>query len=152
MSGERRLLLAIGGVLVVLFVIMIWPKDGKVNYYMPPPKGPVSPAEQATLDSMKAANRAQVDAMVDEAMAKEKCDGVDLAIAAEQYVKAQLKSPATAEFSGYQDNMVQFENDEYSYLGYVDSQNGFGALLRMHFKVWMSCDGEKITVLRHVFE
>ena len=152
MSGEKRLAIVLTVVLVVVFAVMIWPKDGEVNYYMPPPEKPLNALEQHIFDSLKAANRAKVDAMVEQAVAKEKCDGVDLATAAENYVKAQLKSPATAEFSGYQDNMVAYKDGEYSYLGYVDSQNGFGALLRTHFKVWMECNGEKITVVRHVFE
>ena len=55
---------------------------------------------------------------------------------AEKNVKDMLKSPATAEFpsSSEQDQHTKYIGDNtYEINSYVDSQNGFGAMMRTRF-------------------
>lgn len=62
---------------------------------------------------------------------------------AQQCVKKGLKAPSTADFGGilsgdYQDPDTHVERlgpKRYRAHGYVDAQNGFGAMLRMNFTV-----------------
>ena len=50
-------------------------------------------------------------------------------------VKDYLKSPATAEFPFQPDETIEQTNDStFVVLSYVDSQNSFGALVRMYYK------------------
>lgn len=102
------------------------------------------------LDSMKAAREEAVKRAQErnaaELRAKFGCGGVDLAVEAEAYIKTLLKRPHTAEFSGYQENMHGVDGDLLYYLGYVDSQNGFGAVDRIYFKVWMTCNQGTIVI------
>lgn len=51
-------------------------------------------------------------------------------------VKEQLKSPASAQFPGSMESAAQAtesDSGERSWSGYVDSQNGFGAVVRTQF-------------------
>lgn len=63
--------------------------------------------------------------------------------AAKDYVKTQLKSPGSAKFPscGFSSDMKIRGNKEdmkgWIVEGYVDSQNGFGALLRTPFTVYL---------------
>jgi hypothetical protein len=55
---------------------------------------------------------------------------------AEDFVKKRLKSPSTAEFPGLfekAEHITELGNDEYLISSWVDSQNGFGAMLRSNF-------------------
>ena len=61
--------------------------------------------------------------------AKEKC---------RQAVRDQLKSPATAQFSG---EKVVSDGDGFEVVGDVDSQNSFGAMLRSTFTCHTSPEG-----------
>ncbi len=58
---------------------------------------------------------------------------------AKQYVKFNLKSPGSADFGGlYEQNYkinVSAKGSVYTVRGWVDSQNGFGALIRTNFKI-----------------
>ncbi|WP_019850655.1 hypothetical protein [Desulfitobacterium sp. PCE1] len=58
-------------------------------------------------------------------------------VAAEQEVKSNLKSPSTAKFQRYSDEYVAETDDENIFMvkGYVDSQNGFGAMIRSDYIV-----------------
>jgi hypothetical protein len=56
-------------------------------------------------------------------------------------VKAQLRSPATADFGGEE---VTQEGSHINVTGYVDSENGFGALLRSDFDCDTKVDGEYV--------
>ena len=54
----------------------------------------------------------------------------------EKFVKDRLKAPATAKFPGsleYRDHITKLSGRRYRISSWVDAQNGFGALLRMHF-------------------
>ena len=54
--------------------------------------------------------------------------------AATMFMQKGLKSPATAEFPTFRDNMVWKEShNTYSVKSYVDSQNSFGAMIRTDF-------------------
>lgn len=62
----------------------------------------------------------------------------NLALAcAKTKVKEQLKAPSTADFQPSRDMRVETaDNLSYKIAGYVDSQNGFGAMIRSNF----TCD------------
>jgi uncharacterized protein YxeA len=49
------------------------------------------------------------------------------------YIKDQLKSPGSAEFDSSLDGVVQTNDTTFTVKSYVDSQNGYGALLRTHY-------------------
>ena len=53
----------------------------------------------------------------------------------EQFVKDKLKAPATAKFPSWGDraDVTDIGNFRYRVSGYVDSQNGFGAMIRTHY-------------------
>jgi len=52
----------------------------------------------------------------------------------EDFVKARLKSPSTADFQGvWSGRKITKNGTEYTTRSYVDSQNGFGAMLRTNF-------------------
>jgi hypothetical protein len=52
----------------------------------------------------------------------------------EDYVKDYLKAPATAEFSGFADTQIIAQgHNKYAVIGWVDSQNSFGAELRTKY-------------------
>lgn len=56
---------------------------------------------------------------------------------AKKSIVSNLTSPSTAKFAGI--TSVQFtelDNCRYIVTGYVDSQNGFGAMVRSNFKVF----------------
>lgn len=68
-------------------------------------------------------------------------------IMCEDWIEQRLKTPATAEFqgvlSGRYDRVIQ-TNQRYSIRSYVDSQNGFGAMIRsdFHCVTTQTSDGE----------
>jgi hypothetical protein len=49
---------------------------------------------------------------------------------AEGQVETLLKSPSTADFSGLRDTKITHITHGYKVVGYVDSQNSFGATIR----------------------
>jgi len=50
---------------------------------------------------------------------------------AEEFVTPNLKAPATAQFSGFEESCrAYFADGVWTIRSYVDSQNGFGALIR----------------------
>lgn len=57
---------------------------------------------------------------------------------AREFVTASLRAPATAQFP-WQPDSASFDGTAWRIAGYVDSQNGFGALIRSHW----SCELEK---------
>lgn len=61
-------------------------------------------------------------------------------------VKLQLQSPATADFS---DERVHHTGDDIAVVGHVDSENGFGALLRSTFSCETVVDVGEGTVTVH---
>jgi hypothetical protein len=62
-------------------------------------------------------------------------------VMAQQFVKDYLKSPRTADFGGFSDFqspdrcVTELANGEYVVSGWVDAQNGFGAVVRSNFVV-----------------
>lgn len=57
---------------------------------------------------------------------------------AKEFVKTQLKAPASAEFGGFTDRGVttyQTNGCLFSATGYVDAQNSFGAKIRSRYSV-----------------
>lgn len=61
---------------------------------------------------------------------------------AEGQVELLLKSPSTADFSGLSDTKITAITDGYKVVGYVDSQNSFGATIRSAYSVDIFLDKE----------
>jgi hypothetical protein len=60
-------------------------------------------------------------------------DPITAYVFAESFIKERLKSPSTAMFPSVmekQNHVTDLGNDEYKINSWVDSQNGFGAMLR----------------------
>lgn len=67
---------------------------------------------------------------------KAESDNTMAIIMMEDFVKRQLKSPSTATFPGSyesKDHVTYLGNKKYRIISYVDSQNGFGAMIRSHY-------------------
>jgi hypothetical protein len=68
-------------------------------------------------------------------------------IYAEDYVKQRLRSPSTAKFPGVwdgkADHISKVGEREYFIRSYVDSQNGFGAMIRTNWSCKMIFVGER---------
>ena len=62
-------------------------------------------------------------------------------IIAEMFMKANLRSPSTSQFSNFLSRLGD-EPCHYRVSGYVDSQNGFGAMVRTNFTFTMRFDPE----------
>jgi hypothetical protein len=61
-------------------------------------------------------------------------DEISAQVMMEQFVSEKLKSPASAEFeSGFSSKILKVGNKSYEVNSYVDSQNGFGAMIRTEF-------------------
>lgn len=66
-------------------------------------------------------------------------DKMDAYVMAKQLMEKQLKAPATADFARFDESEVTNSgNDEWTVQSYVDSQNGFGALIRTRFTITMT--------------
>ena len=72
-----------------------------------------------------------------EEIAKKNCeDKIMASIMGNDFVKRSLKSPSTADFPSYSANKVSYNgNCTHTIRSYVDSQNGFGAMVRTNFMV-----------------
>lgn len=57
--------------------------------------------------------------------------------ASEQFVRAKLKAPATAKFQSCDSRIIFQDGATWHTSGYVDAQNGFGALIRSHWESTM---------------
>lgn len=55
--------------------------------------------------------------------------------ASQKFVESRLKSPKTADFQPMFQANVKRVNDIYTITSYVDSQNGFGAIIRSNYIV-----------------
>ncbi len=53
--------------------------------------------------------------------------------ACERAVESQLRAPATADFSGVFGSTITEHDETVEVIGYVDSENGFGANIRTDF-------------------
>lgn len=75
---------------------------------------------------------------------EEKPDKIGAFLYAEMAVENHLKAPSTAEFASYNPANVTQEGNTFYVLSYVDSQNGFGAMVRSNFEVRVIFVDEKI--------
>ena len=57
-------------------------------------------------------------------------DEIGASIVCEDFVKDRLKAPSTADFPSYSDYTITGSGDDYTVEGYVDAENGFGAMIR----------------------
>jgi thioesterase domain-containing protein len=71
---------------------------------------------------------------------------------ARDYMEARLKAPKTADFAGYWDSTIEnLGAGKYRVTSYVDSQNGFGALIRTRYTCHLQTnDGEDFLVTKLV--
>lgn len=68
----------------------------------------------------------------------------DARYTAKEFVKRRLRAPSTASFSGLTETSVTKTKDgDYFVMGWVDSQNGFGAMIRSTWIVQMKDMGSK---------
>lgn len=64
---------------------------------------------------------------------------------AEWAMKRQLKAPSTAKFPGFHDEGVTAQDwggDKFTVWSYVDSQNGFGAMIRTRYEMTVQRQGD----------
>jgi hypothetical protein len=89
---------------------------------------PSKPTASATIDPVKKAED-DFQKAIDDAEKQIRKESVN---GCKKLVKSNLKAPATARFSGQKVK----ETGEYRYVitGYVDSENGFGALMRLDYR------------------
>ena len=66
--------------------------------------------------------------------------------ALETQIENTLKAPSTSEFSGVEETSFQQIKGGYTITGYVDSQNGFGAMIRSHYKCDVIYDAQREVV------
>jgi hypothetical protein len=59
------------------------------------------------------------------------------------FMPAQLKSPSSASFSGYNDSAVSREGDVFTVSGWVEAENSFGTALRRHFTCKMQLEASR---------
>lgn len=60
-------------------------------------------------------------------------DDVGAYVACQQWVEEQLKAPSTAEFPTTSSVDISNKGAQWTVNGYVDAQNGFGAMIRTDF-------------------
>lgn len=58
---------------------------------------------------------------------------MDALIQSQVYIENKLKSPGSAKFDSSTDRIIQTNDTTFTVISYVDSQNGYGALLRTHY-------------------
>ena len=58
---------------------------------------------------------------------------MDALIQSQVYIETKLKSPGSAKFDSSIDGVIQTNDTTFTVISYVDSQNGYGALLRTHY-------------------
>lgn len=74
---------------------------------------------------------------------------------AEDFVKKQLKSPSTAKFPGTfekNEHITELGASRYKIVSWVDSQNGFGAMIRTNFSCIIQFEGDNVRCLELRFE
>ena len=70
-------------------------------------------------------------------------DRVGAFLACKQFVTKRLKSPSTAEFPNSSEAIVNLLSDnEWAVASHVDSQNGFGAMIRSPFTCTVKPEGD----------
>ncbi|OKO99037.1 DNA translocase FtsK [Xenorhabdus eapokensis] len=63
---------------------------------------------------------------------------------AKKFISSHLKAPSTAKFASYYDvKSTQPEKCKFNFIGYVDAQNSFGAMIRTPFEAIVRYDQNK---------
>lgn len=62
--------------------------------------------------------------------------------ACQKFIEAGLRSPGSAKHPAYTDEAVSDQDPIYVVTSMVDSQNGFGALLRTHYRCEVRREGD----------
>lgn len=62
----------------------------------------------------------------------------DAYVMAKHFVEDRLKSPSTADFASIHQSTVKGIGNEWTVKSFVDSQNGFGAMLRTRYTITMT--------------
>ncbi len=104
----------------------------------------MSDAERTAMNADLAAEKAE---QVRQAAAWEAADcwgkdDVFASVAAQQEMKKYLKSPSTAKFSWFDNHVSDAGNCQFIVTSYVDSQNGFGGVVRTDFIASVKITGE----------
>lgn len=103
--------------------------------------------EQLKSPEQKAKEQAERDKrdsikMVEESLANANSDKISATFFAENYIKTKLKSPASADFCSMGDYKIGNPSvGEWRIIGWVDSQNSFGAVIRTRFAITMKFNG-----------
>lgn len=74
---------------------------------------------------------------------------------AEDFIKQRLKSPSTAEFPGLfekDEHITDLGGGEYQIRSWVDSQNGFGAMIRSRWSCKIIFTGENVRAENIIIE
>ncbi len=78
-------------------------------------------------------------------------DEFDAQVVAESEVKERLKSPSTADFSPYRETSITQDGNEWRVEGWVDAQNGFGAIIRSEYTVKFTMTGEDTYIVDYCY-
>lgn len=69
---------------------------------------------------------------------------ITASVMAESFVEKRLKAPSTADFASYSSSQVtELGGNKYKVVSYVDSENGFGAMIRTNFEVVVRDNGDE---------
>lgn len=79
------------------------------------------------------------------------CDNYDVVYFCRDFIRSKLKAPATAEFSSTDETEVKRNQIRIACTGHVDSQNGFGAMLRKRYTVTLTCIDGHLYVMDYAF-
>ncbi len=78
---------------------------------------------------------------------------IEACVNSQVFIENRLKSPSSAKFAPCYDAIVTDNGDNtYTILSYVDSQNGFGAMLRTYYKVTIEDIGDKVRLKNIILE
>ena len=70
----------------------------------------------------------------------------------QQFIKDQLKAPSTAKFPWTANAVTYLGDGRYRVTAYVDSQDSFGAMIRMNFTATVKYRGDDYWVLEKLLE
>ena len=59
-------------------------------------------------------------------------------VMAQYFIEQRLTSPASAEYQPFWDSMQKINDTTFTVYGYVDSQNGYGAMMRSSYSCIMT--------------
>lgn len=110
--------------------------------------------QQAEDDRKDAQHKADEDAQAEKESeaAQDSTDvKMDAYLTAQNVINKRLKSPSSAQYPDYQADFVQRTgNNTYRVSSYVDSQNGFGAMLRSQWTMQIQKDGDDGWIVKNV--